>query len=156
MLNYCQSEGLVEHHSNCNHQSAIKRSISGALRLDPPDYETYSLLIVFLSSSEVIKSALENFIILRFFVLFFHSTKFKIKLSFAPLPMRNYLIIAVWILNDGEWDGFIIPCLGPIDYLTASLTFCLGFELVLEPYIHRDTVRESQLIMVRVIKVWSI
>ena len=103
MLNYCQSEGLVEHHSNCNHQSAIKRIISGALRLDPPDYYPYSLLIVFLSSSEVIKSTLENFIILRFFVLFFHSTKFKIKLSFAPLPMRYYLIITIRILDDGEW-----------------------------------------------------
>jgi hypothetical protein len=156
MLNHGQSEGLVEYHSNCNHQSAIECSISGTLCLDSPDYQTDGLLIVLLSSSEVIKSALENFIILRFFVLFFHSTKFKIKLSFTPLPMRNYLIIAVWILNDGEWDGFIIPCLGPIDYLTASLTFCLGFELVLEPNIHRNTVRESEFIVIRVIKVWSI
>ena len=86
MLNYCQSEGLVEHHTNCDHQSAIECSISGTLCLDPPDYETYSLLIVLLSSSEVIKSALENFIILRFFVLFFHSTKFKIKTIFCTSP----------------------------------------------------------------------
>ena len=86
MLNQGQSEGLVEHHSNCDHQSAIECGISGALCLDPPDYQTYSLLIVLLSSSEVIKSALENFIILRFFVLFFHSTKFKIKTIFCTFP----------------------------------------------------------------------
>ena len=38
MLNYGQPEGLVEHHSNCDHQSAIECSISGALCFDPPDY----------------------------------------------------------------------------------------------------------------------
>ena len=70
--------------------------------------------------------------------------------------MRYYLIITIRIFDDGEWYRSIVPCFGPIDYLTASLTFCLGFELVLEPYIHRDTVRESEFIVVRVIKVWSI
>lgn len=70
--------------------------------------------------------------------------------------MRYYLIITIRILNDRERYWFIISCFCSIDYLTTSLTFCLGFELVPEPYIHRDTVRESQLIMVRIIKVWSI
>ena len=156
MFNYSQSEGLVEYHPNRNHQSAIECSISGALCLEPPDYYPYSLLIVFFGLNKVIKSALENFIILRFFVLFFHSTKFKIKLSFAPLPMRYYLIITIRIFDNWEWYWLIIPCLGPINYLTASLTFCLGFELVPEPYVHRDAVRESEFIVIRVIKVWSI
>lgn len=70
--------------------------------------------------------------------------------------MRYYLIITIRILYDGEWYCLIIPCLGPIDHFTTSLTFCLGFELVPESYIHRDTVRESEFIVIRVIKVWSI
>ena len=57
--------------------------------------------------------------------------------------MRYYLIITIRILYDGEWYRSIVPCFGPIDHFTTNLTFGFSFELVPEPYIYRDTVRES-------------
>ena len=57
--------------------------------------------------------------------------------------MRYYLIITIRIFDDGEWYRSIVPCFGPIDHFTTSLTFGFSFELVLEPNIHRNTVGKA-------------